>query len=328
MAEWLYEDGIGEERAILVEQGRIIQAHIQRSKGIKAGLIVQAQLVKLLVARKRGIAELADGAQLLLSQLPKGLTEGASLLIEVTREAVHEKNRDKLPVARAAAKDAVAAHAPTLLQRITASDNSVKKCHAHEGDEFEAHGWGELIEEARSGQVIFDGGILEIAVTPAMTLIDVDGDMPALPLALAAADAAARAIRRLGIQGSIGIDFPNVADKHGRQSVADALDNAMAGPFERTAVNGFGFLQLVSRRQRPSMLELIQSNRTAAHMFELLRRAERDRSIGVMTIVAHPAITTRLSAQQDLLDSLVHRCGRTVALRSDPVIDMGGGYVE
>jgi hypothetical protein len=328
LAEWFYEDGIGEERAILVENGRIIEAHIQRMGGIKAGLIAQAQLVKLLVAHKRGVAQLEDGSQLLLSPLPAGLTEGASLLIEVTREAVHEASRTKLPMARAAADGAVAIDGPTLLQRISSTEIAIKHCHPHESDHFEEYGWGELIEEARTEQVAFPGGSLLIAVTPAMTLIDVDGDMPALPLSLAAAEAAAFAIRRHGIQGSIGIDFPNVADKHGRQAVAEALDAAMTGQYERTAVNGFGFLQLVSRRRRPSMIELVQGNRINAHLFALLRRAERDCGVGAMTLVAHPAITTRLSASQSLLDMLSQRTKRLVSLRSDPSIDMSAGYVE
>jgi hypothetical protein len=328
LAEWFYEDGIGEERAILVENGRIIEAHIQRTQGIKAGLIAQAIMVKQLVAHKRGIAQLDDGSELLLSPLPDGLTEGTSLLIEVTREAVHEASRTKLPMARAAAEGAVAKDAPTLVDRISSTEISIKRCHPHESDHFEDNGWGELIEEARTGQVAFQGGALLIAVTPAMTLIDVDGDMPALPLSLAAAEAAALTIRRHGIQGSIGIDFPNLSDKHGRQAVAEALDAAMTGQYERTAVNGFGFLQLVSRRRRASMLELIQGNRVNAHVYGLLRRAERDRGVGAMTIVAHPAITARLSASQSLLDMLTQRTKRLVSLRSDASIDMSGGYVE
>jgi Ribonuclease E/G family len=328
LAEWFYDDGIGEERAILVDQGRIIEAHIERKDGIKAGLVAQAQLVTQLVARKRGIAALKDGAQVLLSPLPAGLTEGGSLLVEVTREAVHETSRSKLPVARAAADGASAMPAPSLLQRISTGTTPIKTCHAHEADHFEEYGWGELIEEARSGLVAFGGGSLLIAVTPAMTLIDVDGDIPALLLALAAATASAHAIRRLGIQGSIGIDFPNVADKHGRQAVAEALDHAMTQPCERTAVNGFGFLQLVTRRQRPSMLELIQGDRINAHLYGLLRRAERDRAVGEMILVANPAIASRLSASQPLLEMLSKRTGRLVTLRSDPAIDMDGGYVE
>jgi hypothetical protein len=331
MAEWLYEDGIGEERAILVRQGRIIAAHIERHDGTKAGLIAKAQLTKILVSGKRGILKLEDGAQeLLLSPIPAGITEGASLVVEVTREAVRETLRDhvryKLPLAKAA-PDAKPTEAPRLKDRIGAGAVTVRLCHPHEVDHFEQAGWGEVMEEARTGKVDFALGSLLIAVTPAMTLIDVDGDAPPLPLALAAATAAAHAIQRLGIQGSIGIDFPNLADKVDRQAVADAFDAAMTGPFERTAVNGFGFLQLITRRKRPSLLELVQGDRALSHVMTLLRRAERDRGAGPVCVVAHPNIIAILSARTDWIAQLSKRTGRNVTLQSDPALDKGGGYV-
>ena len=67
---------------------------------------------------------------------------------------------------------------------------------------------------------------------------------------MAGAAAAARAIRRLGIGGSIGIDLPTLAAQAERQAAAAALDAVLPQPFERTAVNGFGFLQIVRRRER------------------------------------------------------------------------------
>jgi hypothetical protein len=332
MDEWLYEDGIGEERAVLVRQGRIIAAHIERHDGIKAGLIAKAQLTKQLVAGKRGIVRLQTGnAELLLTPLPVGVTEGASLMIEVTREAVRESLQDhvryKLPLAKAAL-GVQPQSAMRLMDRIVAGAVPIRYCRPHESDHFEEAGWGEVIEEARCGRVDFAIGSLLIAVTPAMTLIDVDGDAPPLPLARAAAAAAAQAIARLGIQGSIGIDFPNLADKADRQAVAEALDAAMTGPFERTAMNGFGFLQLVTKRQRPSLLELVQGNVAQMHALALLRRAERVRGSTPMILVAHPSAIACLAARTDWLAELTQRSGRSITLRSDPALDMGGGYVE
>ena len=63
----------------------------------------------------------------------------------------------------------------------------------------------------RSGIIRFDGGELRVSLTPAMTLIDVDGHLPVEALAMAGAEAAARTIRRHGIAGSIGIDLPTVS---------------------------------------------------------------------------------------------------------------------
>ena len=101
LAEWFYEDGIGEERAILVENGRIVVARIERhEEGMKAGMVAQARLVTRVVANTRGIVKFADDSEALLSPLPKGLNEGASLMVEVTRAAIDEKSRFKLPVVK------------------------------------------------------------------------------------------------------------------------------------------------------------------------------------------------------------------------------------
>ena len=74
-----------------------------------------------------------------------------------------------------------------------------------------------------------------------MTLIDVDGWGSVDALCVASATAAAAAIRRLGIAGSIGIDFPT-ASREARATAALAFDAALPLPFERTAINGFGFM--------------------------------------------------------------------------------------
>ena len=46
MAEWIYEDGIGEARAVLVHKDRIIEAYIEREgDGVKAGSIVSGRMM-------------------------------------------------------------------------------------------------------------------------------------------------------------------------------------------------------------------------------------------------------------------------------------------
>jgi Ribonuclease E/G family len=326
LTEWFYEDGIGEERAILVDKGSIIAGRIQHKDDIQPGLVAQAQLVTKLVAETRGILRLENGAELLLTPLPKGLCEGASLMVEVTRGAIHEQSRFKLPVARAA-PDTSATAAPSLLHQIEATDFKVTRCLPHEEDRFEQAGWGELLEEARTGIVRFDIGTLHISVTPAMTLFDVDGDTTGPSLALGAANAIATAIRRLDIQGNIGIDFPTLAEKSDRQKVAEAFDAAMQGPCERTAINGFGFMQVVTRRRRPSLPEMLRYRRLTCCALSLLRMAERNRNAGPMTLVAHSRVLELLETKPLWIEQLVKRTGRTVALCKDNLLAIEVGYV-
>ena len=324
MAEWLYEDGIGEERAALVENGRIVAARIERHGGVKPGVVLQAQLVSRVVANTRGIVKFADGGGALLSPLPNGLNEGQSLMVEVTRAAIDEQSRFKLPVVKAAA-DKAPCNARTLLEQI---GGPVTQCYAHGADHFEANGWSELLEEARTGNVEFAGGSLQISLTPAMTLIDIDGDIAPAALATAAAMAAAQAIHRLDLQGNIGIDFPTLEAKADRQSAAGAFDAAMSGPFERTAINGFGFMQILTRRTRQSIPEMMQYRPALAEALSLLRRAERDQGTGPLQLVAHPAVLAQIQAQPDWIALLARRTGRSVSLRADAQLAIGAGYVE
>lgn len=327
MIEWLYEDGIGEERAIIVENGKILATRIERHEGIKPGMVAEARLIARLVAKSRGIVCFADGAEALLSPMPKGLNESAGLTVEVMRAAIDEKSRFKLPVVKAA-PGKPARDAPTLLAQIGASGHLVSHCHSHAEDRFEACGWGELLEEARTGAVTFNGGALLVSLTPAMTLIDVDGDLSPDSLALAAATAAARAIGRLDLQGNIGIDFPTLEAKADRQAAADAFDAAMSGPFERTAINGFGFMQILTRRTRQSIPEMMQYRPSLAAALALLRHAERDRGTGPMRSVVHPAVQAQIEAHPDWTALLARRTGRAVSLRPNPQLAIGAGYVE
>jgi ribonuclease G len=159
-----------------------------------------------------------------------------------------------------------------------------------------------------------------------MTLIDVDGNLPPDELAIIGAAAAARTIRRLGIGGSIGIDLPTAARKSSRLAAAERIDAFLPQPFERTAVNGFGFVQIVRPRRGASLPE-IWSDAPAAEARALLRRAALARP-GPVTLVAHPAVIAVLRARPLWLDSLARQVGGDVRLRDDPLLSMSGGHAE
>lgn len=272
MPEWLYEAGIGEARAALVADGAIVEAAIERPSPLRLGTVAPARLVEL-TAGGMGRLDLL-GEEAVIARIPPGVTKGATLMVEVVREAIPEPGRPK--PARATATDAAPGAGPDLLARLHASGHPVRILRAHEPDALEAAGWSELLEEATGGAIAFPLGALRLSPTPAMTLFDVDGPPPLEPLAVAAAQAVAAAIRRHGIGGSIGVDFPTLANKAARQAVADAIDAALPPPFERTAVNGFGFLQIVRPRARASLPELLRADPVAAGLRATLRRLERE----------------------------------------------------
>jgi ribonuclease G len=308
LPEWLIERGIGETRAALVENGRIIEARILREGVVPAGTILEARLKSV---RRNAIA-IAGGNEYLLPKGAPGVTEGAALRIEISRENLGGAEPWKRPLARMTHESP--RDAPALPGREIAS--------ASELDEV---GWLDLLDEARSGIAAFPGGELRVSLTPAMTLIDVDGQLPPAELALAGARVAAAAIRRHGVGGSIGIDLPTVEGKAARQAAAAAVDAILPQPFERTTVNGFGFLQIVRPRAYASLFELA-ADRAAFEARDLLRRAARE--VGAIRIAAHPAVFAELNRNPGWLDRLSRHTGGLVTLRSDPSLAMSAGHVE
>ena len=311
MAEWLYEEGIGENRAILVEAGLIVEAAIELP-GLRAGAVVPARLTAI-----AGIATLEDGSEETVAA--PGPTEGAAFRAEILRESIPEPGRPKPPKARAT--DLPLRDGPSLKARI----GNPAPLQASGPDLFEQAGWSELLEEAATGEIVFEGGALRMSLTPAMTLFDVDGGLKPAALAEAGAAAAARAILRLAITGSIGIDLPTLP-RDQRQAAARAVDAILPQPFERSAVNGFGFLQIVRRRERPSIAELVRADPAGAGARALLRRAGR--CGGPVTLHAAPAVIAAIEANGGWLAALERRTGGTAALRAVPGLAISAGHVE
>lgn len=316
MPEWLIERGVGETRCALVEQGEIVEARILLDGSMAAGSIVAACLASVGVNGRNAIARDQGGIEYLLPRGAAGVSEGASLNIQVAREAIPGAEPWKRPLARVT--DQGVRPAPPLEGRQLPFPSP--------DDQLGELGWNELIEEARSGTVPFAGGELRVSPTPAMTLIDVDGYLPPEALALAGAAAAARTVRRLDIGGSIGIDLPTTGSKAARQAAGAAIDATLPQPFERTSINGFGFVQIVRPRLRASLVELTQ-DRAPFEARVLLRRTALEPP-GPKRLVAHPAITSVLENGRGWLDGLARHIGGVVELRPDPSLPMSGGYAE
>ena len=322
---WLYEAGIGENRALRLENGELVQVRLERADGrARPGAVVDAKFTRQWVAGKSGIVTLPDGQEALLQPLPAGATEGSMVRVEIVRAAISERGgQAKRAKARPAEADSALRDGPDLLAELAASGLPVRQVHAHEEDALARRGWHEAMEQAETGRIDFEGGSLLVSLTPAMTLFDVDGPLAPFELAKRAAREVARALVRFDIRGNIGVDFPTLQAKAERSAVTAIFDDHMAANCERTAINGFGFLQVVSRKLQPSVPEILQADRVANAALALLRQAERDRGAGPMRLAVHPAVANKLAPP--LLEELARRTGRSISVEARGEITIDGG---
>jgi len=327
LAEWLIEAGIGEDRAALCDGDTILAARLCWREPWGAGAVTPARLDHRHRGTRRGAVQLPDGTIAQIDALPDDLAEGATLTVRITRAALAERGRFKLAQCRPAG-DAAPAPAPGLAETLAATGVPVRALGMLDRSLDDA-GWDDLIEQAATGVVDFAGGRLVISPTPAMTLIDIDGPPPLLPLATAAAPAIAAALARLDIGGSVAIDFPGLEARADRQAIDQALGEALAQRGwrgERTGMNGFGLVQLVSRLERPSLLarQAFHPARAAAHA--LLRQAQRVADPGALLLVAHPAV---LAMIDDPLEAdLARRTGRAIRREARAALALRAGFAQ
>lgn len=316
MADFHLLELAGETRAAVLENFRLVEMHIARDgDGLVAGARMPARLKTKL--GNRGIAE-ANGEELLVEPWPAGATEGATATVEVTRAAWREPGRDRLAKARPTTMDPWPA--PTLASALHARGHVLQPGWPADV----AAQWDDAFEAAELGRVAFDGGSLSFAPTPAFTAVDVDGH--GLALLAPALKALARTIRLWGLGGSIVVDCP-AADRDQRLAGAELFDQAMGKlVFERTAINGFGLLQIVRPRPGPSVLERAQLDRPATRAIALLASAARDTGTGPMRLVAEPKAIRWLEARPHLVETLARTIGRPAKLHADPTA--GAGHVE
>jgi hypothetical protein len=133
------------------------------------------------------------------------------------------------------------------------------------------------------------------------------------------------AAARVKAGGPTGIDFPTLKGREARQQVDSVLAEYLPAPAERTAMNGFGFVQVVRPRSRASLIDLA-ADRPAFEARALLRRAGTE--IGATRLAAHPSVVRVLEGQQGWLDRLARQVGGEVTLRSDASLAMSAGHAE
>ena len=304
--QWIIENGIGEARALLMQAGEVLAAKLYWPGEIVAGDIHGAILTEKRGGARRGTVTLENGGTALVDQLPSDLTEGANGQVRITRAPIAERGRLKRAQSRWVGGNLPDQEAGG--KGIFETGKPVPK--------FAASDWEEVWHAASSGTIAFAGGEILCSVTPAMTVIDIDGDMPPRELAMAAIPAVVQALHWFGIGGNVGIDFPTLQTKSDRRAVDTALANALSGwPHESTAMNGFGFVQLIARLEGPSLLHRFATSRTALCARAAMRTAERVEGAGATLITIHPALKSKI--KPEWLDELRRRTGREVRIETD-----------
>lgn len=312
----LVEAAPGATRALVLDGDTVVEAHIARADDpLPVGLIAPARLAD----RRQGVVVLA-GAEAQLAPVPADWPEGQTRLVEVLRAGRPDGVRDKQ--ARVVAHDGPARPAPDLATRLATAGHAVTPVPAHGPDVLADSGWDAVVEEALSGRVEFPGGRLLVAPTPAMLVIDVDGTGDLARLAEAAARAVAALIRRHGIGGPVVVDFPSLGGRAPRAVVDTILAETLPPPFERTAMNGFGLVQIIRPRRQLSLIEAVRQPGFAA--LELLRRAQR--LVGPVQIEAQASVIDWLAAHPALIADCARLTGGTLALQARD--GAGRGHVQ
>ncbi|MFM7028384.1 MAG: ribonuclease E/G [Chakrabartia sp.] len=343
----VWDPAPGETRCLLLEDGVPVEIHLLRDLDgdamARPGSVHTARLVARL-GNGRGLALLESGEEVLVRPVPPG-PEGSALHLRITRPRLPEPGQWKRALATPVTEEDPPA--PDNLHAALWAKADLLLC-ARAGDapadlpipvRVDADAVADadldgLLDQARTGLIPFDGGRLSIERTRAMTIIDVDGGGDPQTLNLAAAAAVGRALRLFQIGGPVGIDFVSMASRADRQAVDAALAKACAplGPLERTAINGFGFAQIVRPRTGPSLPELLCGTTPGqlsaeAQALALLRAAMRATGVGPRTLTARPSVVDLLQRWTGALDAVRRATGADVKLVSDPALS-GYGHVH
>jgi ribonuclease G len=343
----LWDAAPGEVRTGLIEQGKLVELRLLRIPDDSLPDPIGALRYVRLGERINGNRALVqvDGDVAEVSPIP-ALSQGGLFDAKLIRHAIPEPGRWKRAHYRPAKKDN---HEASLIPSdvatlICAGPIEAARAQSLLGDccpavEINAEAIQDAqldlwCERAIIGEFVIEGGLLTIERTRAMTMIDIDAYGDARNANLDAAKTIPWLLRLYGIGGQVGIDFLNAANKAERAEIDTALADACAvlPPHECTAMNGFGFVQMVLPRPGPNVLEQLCGIELKAPSIEtralmLLRTASQSIGYGTRNLHAAPEVIAQLKAWPDALDQLTRDLGCDIKLLSDPGVS-GYGYVH
>ncbi|HEV7233381.1 MAG TPA: ribonuclease E/G [Sphingorhabdus sp.] len=324
MTEIWRDDAPGERRAALFEHGEIVEIYIQRDLHRVLG-----QCGSGLVDRKvpSGTYLACDDGGELLVRGKTARPDGSRICFEVTREAICEPGRCKPAEARLLDDMIDAPSKDDLWERLLGGL----------GYEQRNSNIASALDIAMAGASTVGDVTVSFQRTKVGLVFDVDGVGDPLAVNLAAAREIARLLRLYQVGGMAMVDFVAVASKDARQKIADAFDEAAAADprdFERSAVNGFGLMQVVRARPRPSVLDQLFGTRIASLSDEtlalgLLREAASSSGFGPRVITAKTAIANLLASNDwgRFRETCERQTGASLAVVADDAVS-GYGHVH
>ena len=288
------DDAPGERRAVVVENGNIVEIHIQRDALWALGEYGAGRIDRKTLSGTYVIAD--DNSELLLRS-KMGAPEGARIMFEVTREAIAEPGRHKPPeiILREGVHEAPIDRDALWDARMASLGQSAINASIAEG-----------FDVAISGQSQIGDVTISFQRTKAGLVFDIDGIGDAFAINMIAATEIARLLRLYQVGAMVLIDFVSMESKAQRTQIAEAFDAASLAdprPFERTAINGYGMMQVVRARPRPSILDHLFGTRIAAlsdetQAYWLLRAVAESRGFGVRSVTARPEVATLLQSER------------------------------
>jgi ribonuclease G len=313
--QWLEQKRIGETLRAGVEDSALVELHLVRaSDPLPFGTRTEA-IVRSKAGARLGVD--CDGVEAWLIGSPQHPI-GARLSAQVVRAAIPEPGQIKRAhLAEHRGPSAV----PPDAQNV--QDFS---------DAFEIEDW---CDRAISGTILFGGGSLSLERTRAGLVIDVDGTGEALALNIAAAQKIASVLRLFQVGGMVLVDFVTLDNRSQRLALDAALDAALKKDpraFERTAINGFGLVQIVRAKKAPSLMDILCGTRRHAPNIEtlalrLLNEAARSKGAGTRTLTARAEIIDYITCWPHYVDALRAAVAANVALRISPDAP-GHGFVH
>jgi hypothetical protein len=288
------DDAPGERRAAFVENGNIVEIHIQRDALWALGECGAGRIDR---KTPSGAYVIADDNSELLLRSKMGAPEGARIMFEVTREAIAEPGRNKPPevILREGVCEPLMGKDALWDARMASLGQSIVKASIAEGFDI-----------AIAGQSQVGDVTISFQRTKAGLVFDIDGIGDAFAINMVAATEIARLLRLYQVGAMVLIDFVSMESKAQRTQIAEAFDAASlaeARPFERTAINGYGMMQVVRARPRPSVLDHLFGTRIAAlsdetQAYWLLRAVAQSSGFGARTVTTRPEVATLLQSER------------------------------